>query len=56
METTEAIATSYINGNLMWVKEESKKDPARIAQIHQEIKEMYGEDQAENFIRWVAMW
>ena len=55
MKTPQLIADSYINGNLSWVKEQCKKDPALIAEVIVELREINNED-SDNFINWMLMW
>jgi len=55
MKTPQLIADSYINGNLSWVKEQCKKDPALIAEVIVELREINNED-SDNFINWMLAW
>ena len=51
-ETPEAIALSFINGNLSWVKNECKNNPALVVKVLNELPE----DERTRFYNWVKLW
>ncbi len=53
--TPQEIAESFINGNLLLVKEQCKKDIVKVAEVITCLKEV-SEEEANRFIKWVLMW